>query len=641
MNEEMTDLMHKHLNSTLTPAEAALLANAMLENPGLAEEFAALSRLDADLSGVMKDGERTALYTRRMERAAEDVEPVAPRKRWPLKTMAAVAGIAVVTGAALSVLGEIKTTLAKKGKPGVPGGGGGGTYASVTGVDNRVNESTAMKKRLRRFYVPVMQVRSQPVSQALSQLQEKWRSAAPKDDREAASFTVALSEKLRQRWLKPEDEPVVSLEIPGVSLLTNLELVAAQAGLKPVITAGGVTMEEESRPADGNKERKWTIALPKASFAAFISKASQEIAAAGHGTAHGNVEYSFVLPESSYPVLSWMKAPRGVDNYFGYQPLTTWNDQADYILTRPDGAPVPAQPETMPAVAVNGTIVGIPVVQERGESRMWTSFATSDDNVLPVVNAFPAVTDPSQALLRLLSVHGMPADGVTYDAEAGVITAKGSLQNLHAANAAAAAVLESSGDALQAEMKIIEWDGEIPLSTTAGGQVIAAADVSALLRQPNAGIANAPRDTTPIGQELTIRQTPKSLLQKGGKTTEETPPEVTLKISGSRPGVGDTLGIQVNVSASPSAMTYHLSSGPLREERGQTPPHDAIHYAVKEPILPGESQLLPPPAGGQTVSLNLTMSSEGGWMRFDFPSGIGSSHPATVLVRAQSATVDR
>jgi hypothetical protein len=272
---------------------------------------------------------------------------------------------------------------------------------------------------------------------------------------------------------------------------------------------------------------------------------------------------------------------------------------------------------------------------------MWTSFATSDDNVLPVVNAFPAVTDPSQALLRLLSVHGMPADGVTYDAEAGVITAKGSLQNLHAANAAAAAVLESSGDALQAEMKIIEWDGEIPLSTTAGGQVIAAADVSALLRQPNAGIANAPRDTTPIGQELTIRQTPKSLLQKGGKTTEETPPEVTLKISGSRPGVGDTLGIQVNVSASPSAMTYHLSSGPLREERGQTPPHDAIHYAVKEPILPGESQLLPPPAGGQTVSLNLTMSSEGGWMRFDFPSGIGSSHPATVLVRAQSATVDR
>ena len=61
MNEEMTGLMHKHLNSTLTPAEAAILANAMMENPALAEEFAALSRRDAGVSAVMKDGERTAL----------------------------------------------------------------------------------------------------------------------------------------------------------------------------------------------------------------------------------------------------------------------------------------------------------------------------------------------------------------------------------------------------------------------------------------------------------------------------------------------------------------------------------------------------------------------------------------------------
>ena len=107
-----------------------------------------------------------------------------------------------------------------------------------------------------------------------------------------------------------------------------------------------------------------------------------------------------------------------------------------------------------------------------------------------------------------------------------------------------------------------------------------------------------------------MKQTPRSLFSKGEPSAGENQTGVALKVSGSRPGAGDTLGVQVTVTASPS-------------------------------VIAGEGQLLPPPAGGQTSTLNLTMSSEGGWMRFDFPSGIGSSHPATVLVRVQSATVDR
>jgi hypothetical protein len=654
MNEEMTTLMHKHLNSTLSAAEAATLANAMLEDPGLAEEFAALTRMEADLTAAMKDGERTALYTRRMERAATEsgaelessAGPV--RKRWRVKTVAAAAGFAVMLGTGWSVMESLNRTTAKKSAPGPSGGGG--TYASAGGGSSKDTESAAMKKRLRRFYVPMMTVRSQPVSQALAHLQSQYRDAAPKDDKDAAAFTFALSDKLRQRWVKPDDEPVVSLEIPGVSMLTNVELLAAQAGLKPVITSGGVMMEDDSRAGDG-KERKWTIPLPKASLAAFVQKSTLAANTWKREVMQHTVHYSFSMGEAARGMeLSWMKAPQmaGGDN-----PMHIVNYWADGLAVDSAaqqngnlwGLVSQASAATNAEIALNGVDSAVSALREKNELKVYAGDTITSDTALPLVTyilgdsadvvqtvagtdfttIFNSVqseaANQSAALVRLLALHGMPAEGLTYDAEAGMLTARGSMQSLRAANAAVAAIQESTADGVSAEMRIIEWNDQVPPETTASseGKLLTSGEVQALLRLPNAGIASAPRTTVAMGSELVLKQAPKRHAK--GEEREETAAnassdELILKVTGTRPGAGDTMAVQVNIAAS--------GGDDGRNTPGGTPGADV-------PLLPRSS-------AGESRSLK--MSADGGWLRFDFPGGVDRK-ALTALVRIQSGTAEQ
>jgi hypothetical protein len=654
MNDEMTALMHKHLNSTLTPAEAATLANAMVENPGLADEFASLTRLDADLASAMKDGERAALYTRRMERAAEEAEPAAARKRWPVKTMAAAAGFAVLLGVGWSLVDGLGRTPGRKGRPGQPGTGGSAGFASTTGLSPEA-ESAAMKKKLRRFYVPVMTAKSQPVSVVLNHLQSRWRDASGKDDREAAAVTFALSDKLRQRWVKPEDEPAVSLEIPGISMLANLELAAAQAGLKPVITSQGVTMEEDTRPA--GKERTWTIPLPKASLTAFMRKSAQEAARSFSFTrmAVGEIPSNAWWKQTGQTgapertaLRSWIESTETDSKEWDVakmlsavkteEPLTQTQELAKIqgselvtLSTEASGTTsatvVQFLPDADAAAAPPNFITGAGIKPNSIETLIYSELAENDvkwdtsDFIQPApepqtltftpdgkaVTAWffkdgvvkgSSAADPSAALVRLLAAHGIPEAGMTYDAESGMLTARGSMQNLRAANIAAAAIVESSSDGVSAEVKTIEWKDGLPSAGTAtsGAAVwLTSAEVQALLKSPDTGVKNAGRASALIGNDLAIA--PPSKETETAATANEAGPAVNLlSLSGTKRQPGDSISMKVEVA------------------------------------VPGAE-------GPQKQSVPVSMSGDGGWLRFDFPAA-GERKAVTALVRLQSTTVD-
>lgn len=722
MNEEMTSLMHKHLNGALTPAEASALAHALTENPHLAEEFAAMTRLDGDLSAAMKDSGRTALYTRRMERAAAETEPAAARKRWPVKSMAAAAGFAVLVGAGWSVLDGLEQNPATRSKTGSSGTGGG--YASMGGGPGREGESSTMKQKLRRFFIPVPTVRSQPVSQALANLQTQWRDASPKDDKQAAAFTFALSEKVRQRWLKPDDEPIVSLEIPGVSMLTNLELVAAQSGLKPVITAAGVTMEDDPRAAD-TKERTWTIPLPKATIASFMQKSAQEIAWWKLTTGR-NTNFSFSLAQAANAMdLAWGRSQLHYGDARGEQ-LNTWMDgrapetdagstllsrlqTSQFFLTKSTDGPVEAmwatptiamapenqkqetaakevqppfleevsgpgndpsrvgryenayraqfsapgdsivttldqKPENFPLVdfspdgakfwdatagalaaevqlgpTVDGDVVvsGSPVsastsagiapnninslVQNESARELERIFRSDVDAsagmyFLPQGVVGSRNIDPAN-VIRLLTAHGMPAEGAAWDAETGVLTAKGTMRGLRAANAAAVAIQEAASDGVAAEMKIIEWKkGDPSIAAPTEGMVpwISSSDMQTLLKSPDKSLRIADRASAGMGRELVIDHAPPPPPEGDERAANEAPPHLTLKVSDTRRLAGESIVVRISINR------------------------------VGDGISP--------------KSISLPMTS-GGWLRFDF-SASGDKKAVTALVRLQTTTVD-
>jgi hypothetical protein len=676
MNDALTDLMHKHLNATLTPEEAASLANAMLENPGFAEEFAALTRLDADLTAAMKDGERTALYTRRMERAAEEVEPAPDRKRFPAKSMAAAAGLAVLIGAGWSLLDGLEKSSASKKQPGKSAGsGGGGNYASMAGI-SREEESAAMKRKLRRFYVPAVFVRSQPVSQALAHLQTKWREASPKDDKEAAAFSFALSDKLRQRWLKPDDEPAVSLEIPGISMLANLELVAAQSGLKSVITAGGVTMEEDTRKND-DKERTWTIALPQKALTAFVAKVSHESARWKNELEENRlIDTSLLLPDAASAFQAgyadgiadsqanvlryWMdgigtRTPgeqsadrlvrlNAADFFLTARSagpkITTWDAASSEIVgeVQPQGgeAPIPMDPayriaateETLTqatatdaglktnaidalvtsVIAKNDLhfIAGDTLFNEFSSVPLHASFSPDGSQIVTTsweergINPSPA--DSVAALGRLLAAHGMPETGVAYDAEAGILTARGNMQSLRAANAAAAAILESSSDGVSAEIKLVEWkdNNPPPAPDSAKGTAVwlAANEIRSLLKLPNASLKGGGRASVAIGGGIGIADVMSAPLLLGGEPApKESKEEVGLSINSTKHLAGDSLSMEAVISYTTAGST-------------------------------------------ENATVPVSMTSDGGWLRYDFPA-TANRKAATAIVHLLATTVDQ
>lgn len=272
------DLIQKHLDAALTAEEAAALAAAMAEDPALAEELAAATRMEAALGEALRESSRSALYTRRFQRTADALPTPRPARKWPLRQAGIAAGIAAMLGGAWLLMpagpeSPAPLAMEKKKAPRLTADEAMPAPAFTGGSRTARAESAALRRTLRQFHGE-WNLRGVPVSQAVAALDASWKEHAAK---EYAAIPIQLAASVRQRYTRPEDEPVVTLEIPGASLLAQLNLAAAQAGLKTVVTDTAITLEPDPR-ADDATEHTWTLPLDQATLTAFIQRAEKEAA---------------------------------------------------------------------------------------------------------------------------------------------------------------------------------------------------------------------------------------------------------------------------------------------------------------------------------------------------------------------------
>ncbi|MES2707937.1 MAG: hypothetical protein V4726_15195 [Verrucomicrobiota bacterium] len=285
MNPEIESLMNQYLDGRVTPEEAAALAEILSRDPEAAARFAELTRMDEGLRVALKAESRSALFASRLKSNAESAAAAtsakrpADRRRW----LAAAAGLAVLGGTAwwFSRDGAVPAVVMEWAKSRVKrsgdDGGSPGAPADALRVDRPVDQAAGLRRKLRGFAIPQLHLRSMAVSDALNTLNRQWTDLPHKDPADARDVKIGLAASARKLWPKREQEPVVTVDIPGISLHTALSLVAAQAGLRMEVTADSVSLKPEP-PAEEKKgeagDKTWTFPLAKATADTFLASIS-------------------------------------------------------------------------------------------------------------------------------------------------------------------------------------------------------------------------------------------------------------------------------------------------------------------------------------------------------------------------------
>lgn len=281
VRDDVTDLLHRHLDGTLTADESARLAQILTTDPAAAAAFADLTRLDAGLSIAFKEESRTVLFTRRMTRAAASLRPVR-RVSLTWRPLAAAAGLAIALGGVWYFLPGDGTTPSltetrKRPAPKVAESENETSSSALIAAAPAPVDAAAMKRRFRGFHVPSLAVEAMPVSQALAALHQQWETLPHADPASAKTVTFTISAAATKRWKAPEDEPRVTLKVPGVSLYTQMELLAAQAGLKLAVTAAGALFDADPR-SGGNEVKTWMLPVFTASAATVPARSESRLA---------------------------------------------------------------------------------------------------------------------------------------------------------------------------------------------------------------------------------------------------------------------------------------------------------------------------------------------------------------------------
>lgn len=523
----MNALLEKHLTATLTADEAAALAQALAENPALADAFAAATRMENELRAALKEQTHTALYTRRMERAAEEAEPEVRRRSW-IRPMAAAATVALVGGGGLAFLHSQQAGLADDRptprKPTATMAAQPREESESFPTDTSRADATALKRKLLRFTASSKPARGLPVSQALLQLETEWKAY---DHREARDkeITFTIADAALKSWPKQEDEPQVALEIPGISLLTSAELIAAQAGLRATVTPAGLTLEPETRKDDG-QPRTWNLPLAAGTLSSFFERVEKET--------------ERVRPKfTSVPLLdnvghSWME--RTVSSEFGtldhWEPGFVLPDSSASQQNETAGAPESGVASKFIEVTdhLSGQTVDLHLAPQVVEFDDFINYGepiqTTGINALgqeePIILTESRIINPvfrrrlfhdhPASLTRLLAAHGANSAGVSWDAEKGTVTARGSLRELRTASATLAAVRESAAAGLVFEARFFEWpDGGVQgvAANPGGSQVVSATEAAELVKKlqaPGAGtLVSYPRVVSAAGQSVEIK----------------------------------------------------------------------------------------------------------------------------------------
>ncbi|MDB6131839.1 MAG: hypothetical protein JWM59_82 [Verrucomicrobiales bacterium] len=274
MNPETESLMSQYLDGRVSAPEAAELAKILAENPEAAARFAELTRMDEGLRTALKAESRSQVFASRLRSNTEtgEAKKAVPdrRHRW----LAAAAGLAVLGGAAwwFSRDGAVPGVVMDWAKSRVKHGGGGGDSSGGVGLTADlqaslpVDKAAELRRKLRSFAIPHLHMRSMALTDALNTLNRQWTDLPHRDPEDAKRVKIDLADSARRRWPARDKEPLVSVDMPNLSLHTALSLIAAQAGLQVEVVAEGVTLApggDSSRAGSGDEKKTWTFPLTK------------------------------------------------------------------------------------------------------------------------------------------------------------------------------------------------------------------------------------------------------------------------------------------------------------------------------------------------------------------------------------------
>ena len=330
------------------------------------------------------------------------------------------------------------------------------------------DEVKDMRRRLREFIVPWPGVSSLSVPDALALLQNHWQTL-PHETGTIPLATFSLDPAAAAQLTATVPPPLVSLEIPGVSLLTNLRLLAAQADLKVTVTKSGAVLQTISQPASDAPQSAITP-LDQSTINHYLLRANRllmehqsagalEIETADESGPSNNVKVS----------VRFLKKEDG-DSIPDGQPLlfenTSDESKADNVND---------------SYTIDGLILLPEVIDFEDLINYGTHIQTTGINALgesePVVLTDSKITQPvfatrtlpdtrREALEKIFAPMGIPKEGnpagYSWTPLEGNLIATGPGRPLHVAAAVAAALEEAAHSGVKLEFLSADWQDNQP-----------------------------------------------------------------------------------------------------------------------------------------------------------------------------------
>lgn len=338
------------------------------------------------------------------------------------------------------------------------------TSPDVPTVSDEVKD---LRRRLREFIIPFPGVSSLSVPDTLAVLQNHWQTL-PHETDAVPPATFTLDPAAADQLTTTVPPPLVSLEIPGVSLLTNLRLLAAQAGLKVTVTKSGAVLQTISQPA-GDAPQSAITPLDQDTINHYLLRANRllmehqparalEIVTADESGPASNVQVSVRLVKKE----DWDSIPDGQPRLFE----NTTDDPEEGDAYDSYSIDLNLAPEM---IEFEGFINYGPPIQTTGIHAL--------DELEPVILTDSKITEPvfatrtlpdtrREALGKIFASMGIANEGnpvgYSWGPLSGKLIATGPGRPLHVAAAVAAALEEAAHSGVKLEFLSADWQENQP-----------------------------------------------------------------------------------------------------------------------------------------------------------------------------------
>ncbi len=319
-----------------------------------------------------------------------------------------------------------------------------------------------MRRRLREFTVPLPGVSSLSVPDALALLQNHWLTLPHETDAiPPATFTLDPAATVPQS--------LVSLEIPGVSLLTNLRLLAAQAGLKVTVTKTGAVLQTINQPASDAPQSAIT-SLDQSTINHYLLRANRLLMEHQPAGALQIETAADSGPASNVKVSVRLLKKEDGDSIPDGQPLlfenTSDEPKADHVSDSYTIDDLNLLPDVIDFEdLINyGTPIQTTGINALGESE---PVVLTDSKITQPVFATRTLPDSRrEALEKIFAPMGIPKEGTpagySWTPLEGKLIATGTGRPLHVAAAVAAALEEAAHSGVKLEFLSADWQDNQP-----------------------------------------------------------------------------------------------------------------------------------------------------------------------------------